>query len=117
MWQDYFHRHSLTPSTDQIVIINIDEKTLNTLQDQNNSTNIRMLTLAKSDYATLVQKLENVEVRGIAFDIVFQNSDPTEKVLADMMARYTNIVIATDYQPDFCLLTYGSLYNQLSNSG
>jgi CHASE2 domain-containing sensor protein len=34
-------------------------------------------------------------VKGIAFDIVFQNRDPDEEKFAETMKRYGNIVIAT----------------------
>lgn len=54
IWQDYLHRHALVPSQD-IVIIKIDEKSLNELQAKNTLKN---LTIPKSTYAILTQKLE-----------------------------------------------------------
>lgn len=57
VWQDYFHKHTLTPSSD-IAIIAIDEKTLNTQQESRD--NLKMLTIPKSDYAILTKKLENI---------------------------------------------------------
>jgi CHASE2 domain-containing sensor protein len=55
VWQDYFYRHTLAPSED-IVIIKIDEKTLNETQSQGN---LKTLTIPKSTYATLVEKLQS----------------------------------------------------------
>lgn len=57
VWQDNIYTHSLVPSTDKIVIVKIDEKTLNELQAKGNLKN---LTIPKSIYAILVEKLESV---------------------------------------------------------
>jgi adenylate cyclase len=91
VWQDYFYRHTVTPSTDDIVIIKIDEKTLNELQAKNT---LKTLSIPKGTYATLIEKLQSAWVKGIAFDIIFQNADSEEEKLADTMKRYQNIVIA-----------------------
>jgi CHASE2 domain-containing sensor protein len=55
VWQDYFYRHTLAPSED-IVIIKIDEKTLNELQAKNT---LKTLSIPKSTYATLIEKLQS----------------------------------------------------------
>lgn len=91
VWQDHLYKHTLKPSTDDIVIVKIDEKTLNELQAK---SNLKTLSISKSIYAILVQKLESVWVKGIAFDIIFQNVDREEQLFADMLARYTNITLA-----------------------
>ncbi len=54
VWQDKIYRHTLTPS-DDIVIVKIDEKTLNSFQAQSDQ---KMLTIPKSMYTILVEKLE-----------------------------------------------------------
>lgn len=54
VWQDRIYRHTLAPSQD-IVIVKIDEKTLNNLQSQSDQ---KMLTIPKSMYTILVEKLE-----------------------------------------------------------
>jgi hypothetical protein len=54
VWQDYFHTHDLHPSSD-IVIIAIDDTTINSLQSTSDQ---KMLTISKSIYAGLVEKLE-----------------------------------------------------------
>jgi CHASE2 domain-containing sensor protein len=56
VWQDYFYRHTVTPSTDDIVIIKIDEKTLNELQAKNT---LKTLSIPKGTYATLIEKLQS----------------------------------------------------------
>ena len=53
-WQDRIYRHTLAPSQD-IVIVKIDEKTLNSLQSRSEN---KMLTIPKSMYTILVEKLE-----------------------------------------------------------
>lgn len=40
-------------------------------------------------------------MKGIAFDIVFQNRDPSEEAFAKIMERYKNIVIATTLEKDY----------------
>jgi CHASE2 domain-containing sensor protein len=54
IWQDYIYKHDLTPSSD-IVIINIDDRTLNEIQA---TGDLKMLTISKQIYADLVEKLE-----------------------------------------------------------
>lgn len=60
-----------------------------------------MLTIPKSKYLDLIEKFERAGVKGIAFDIVFQNSDPNEDDFAEVLKKYKNIVIASSYAPDF----------------
>jgi CHASE2 domain-containing sensor protein len=88
-WQDYVYKHKLAPS-ENIAIINIDEKTLNTLQANGD---LKMLTISKKTYKDLVEKLEGVSVKGIGFDIIFQNSDVDQQDFAKSLKRYKNIVI------------------------
>lgn len=56
VWQDYFHTHDLHPSSKDIVIIKIDERTLNGIQ--NNANDLKNLTLTKETYSNLVRDLE-----------------------------------------------------------
>jgi class 3 adenylate cyclase len=91
VWQDYFHTHTLHPLSD-IAIVAIDDKTINTLQASGDQ---KMLTIPKSTYSELVEKLEWAWVKGIAFDIVFQNNDPDDKKFAVVMQKYKNIIIGT----------------------
>lgn len=112
VWQDMFHKHTPTPSSD-IIIIKIDEPSLNELQAKNNLT---MLGIPKSIYTTLIQKLENVNVRGIAFDILFQNADADERLFAEMLTKYPNIVIGAQYHADLCQIEYGNIYTALSQT-
>lgn len=59
-WQDTIHKHNLKPS-DDIVIIKIDEKTINTIQSS--GSDLKMLTIPKSVYIDLIEKLEFVDVK------------------------------------------------------
>lgn len=56
-----------------------------------------MLRIPKSVYTAVVERLESVGVKGIAFDIVFQNADPGEELFAKTLSKYPNIVLATEY--------------------
>lgn len=94
VWQDYFHTHDLRPSSN-IVIVAIDDRTLNTLQATSDQ---KMLTIPKSTYADLTEKLEGAGVRGIAFDIVFQNPDPEEGKFVETLQRYNNIVVGASIE-------------------
>lgn len=104
-YHDFADRHSLWslllrydfhPSKD-IVLIKIDDASLNQIQAKNGTE--RMLTIPKSYYIDLIESLENAGVKGIAFDIVFQNRDPDEERFAQVMEKYSNIVIAGEYVP------------------
>lgn len=89
VWQDYFYQHKLRPSSD-IVLITIDDNTINKLQAK---WDLKMLTISKKYYSDLVTKLSAVGVQGIAFDIVFQNADPDENAFVNIMRKHDNIVI------------------------
>ena len=113
-WQDIIHKHTLRPSASDIVIIKIDERTLNGIQ--NNENDLKNLALTKKTYSDLIKNLEWVWVRWIAFDIVFQNADPTaEQEFADTMRKYDNIVIGANYVEDLCQQAYGGIWTQLGN--
>ncbi len=71
-FQNLLYRYDWKPSKD-IVIIKIDDKSLNTLQAQSNQ---KSLIIPKALYGELIKKLQSVGVKGIAFDIVFSNRDP-----------------------------------------
>lgn len=87
---DFLYRYNFSPSED-IVLITIDNDTINTLQSW---SFLKMLTVPKSVFIDLVEKLESVDVKGIAFDIIFQNPDPEEEKFAETLAKYNNIVLA-----------------------
>jgi class 3 adenylate cyclase/CHASE2 domain-containing sensor protein len=86
------YKPSLEPSN-SIVLITIDDATLNQIQA---TSNLKMLTIPKSLYINLIERLQAVWVRGIGFDIIFQNKDPDEAEFAETLKQYKNIVIATD---------------------
>jgi class 3 adenylate cyclase/CHASE2 domain-containing sensor protein len=88
---NWLYRYAFKPSSD-IAIIKIDDATLNTLQA---NSDLKMLTISKWVYGELIDKLQSVWVKWIAFDIVFQNKDPEEKEFAEKLSKYPNIVLAT----------------------
>jgi CHASE2 domain-containing sensor protein len=88
---DRIYSYTFKPSRD-IVLVTIDDSTLNDLQAQ---SDLRNLTISKSQYAQLVDALITAKVKGIAFDIVFQNKDPDERVFAETLRQTPNVVIAT----------------------
>jgi class 3 adenylate cyclase/CHASE2 domain-containing sensor protein len=92
-WQDRLYTHTLRPSSD-IAIIRIDNESLNAMQAKGN---LKMLTIPKSYYITLIEKLEAAGVKGIAFDIIFENADKDEELFAKTLEKYNNIVIASEY--------------------
>ena len=55
-WQDIIHKHTLRPSASDIVIIKIDERTLNGIQ--NNENDLKNLALTKKTYSDLIKNLE-----------------------------------------------------------
>ncbi len=88
---NWLYKYEFKPSND-IAIIKIDDTTLNTLQSK---SDLKYLSIPKSIYGDLITKLESVWVKGVAFDIVFQNIDPEEQTFADILERSPNVVIAT----------------------
>ncbi len=89
-FQNFLYKERWKPSADQIAIIKIDDNTLNDLQARSDRS---MLTIGKKTYIELVKKLESVGVKGIAFDIIFQNTDPDEDLFASVLEHYRNTVI------------------------
>ncbi len=89
-------RYDFHPSK-EIALIKIDDASLNLIQAKNGTE--RMLTIPKSYYIDLIESLEAAGVKGIAFDIVFQNRDPDEEKFAETLKKYKNIVIAAEYTP------------------
>jgi hypothetical protein len=94
VWQDRIYTHTLKPSPN-ISLITIDDTTLNALQAEGN---LKMLRIDKVVYAELVERLEAAGVKGIAFDIIFQNADDGENTFVATLEQQKNIVIALDYQ-------------------
>jgi CHASE2 domain-containing sensor protein len=105
-WLDKLYKYKFTPSSD-IVIIKIDNDSLNQLQA---NTNIKTVNIPKSVYTSLVDKLSSVAVRGIAFDIVFQNIDPDEEQFARTMENASNVVIARMSEGGKCIRDIDGAY-------
>ncbi len=89
-FQNFLYTYDWKPSKD-IVIIKIDDKSLNVLQAQSSQKN---LAIPKKLYAELIKKLHSIGVKGIAFDIVFSNRDPWEDIFARLLEQSKDVVIS-----------------------
>ncbi len=89
--QDLIYKPQLAPS-DNIVIVEIDEATLNNLNSQSEYS---MLTIGKDEYTRLMKFLKAAGAKAVGFDIVFQNADKYEKEFAESMLDFENTTIAT----------------------
>jgi class 3 adenylate cyclase/CHASE2 domain-containing sensor protein len=103
---DKLYKYKFTPSSD-IVIIKIDNESLNNLQAQ---SNLKTLTIPKSVYIDVITKLKSVNVKGIAFDIVFQNKDREEEEFAKVLEWAGNVVISRFIQRWACVLDADGAY-------
>ena len=96
---NFLYKYNFNPWVKDIAIIKIDDDTLNYLQSRKKEESYRsdqkMLNISKADYIELINVLESVGVKWIAFDIIFQNKDPYEELFADTIKKYDNIVIWT----------------------
>jgi len=90
-WQDMLYTPHLSPSED-IVLVLVDEESVNALQAGND---MQMLTIPKSVYARVEEKLVAMGAKGIAYDIVFQNADLSENDFVSTLESSPNVVIAT----------------------
>lgn len=73
----------------KIVIVKVDNKTLDALQ----TTDLKVLNFTKTQFAHLVEKLENFHAKTIGFDIVFANKSEDSNILVKTFQKYKNIVI------------------------
>ncbi len=113
-WQDKIYAHTLRPSKKDIAIIRIDNESLNALQAKGN---LKMLTIPKSYYVSLIEKLENAGVKGIGIDIIFENADKDEELFAKTLKKYKNIVIASEYKKNpVCIKDQTGSYMNCSGS-
>lgn len=88
------YNDSYTKHNNDVVIIKIDEKTLNAFS----KTDIRMLSFPKELYSNLVIKLiDDYEVSIIGFDVIFLNKsqfwEKDEDILKDTFDRYNEKIV------------------------
>lgn len=89
-FQDIIYKPK-TVAGDDIVVVEIDEKTLNFY---NSTSEYSMLTIGKDKYRDLVQILEENGAKAIGFDIIFQNKDAFEKDFIEELEKHKNVTIA-----------------------
>ncbi len=91
------YNESYIKHNNEVIIIKIDEKTLNSFS----KSDIRMLSFPKELYSNLIKKLvEDYKVSVIGFDIVFSNKsyfwEDDENILRDTFDKYSkNVVVWT----------------------
>lgn len=89
---DRIYKHHKVAPSDQIVMVEVDEKTINQLQAYNETA---WLGIKKSDYQKVLQTIIDDGAKSVGVDIVFQNPDKQwEKEFANFLTKNQNIVIA-----------------------
>lgn len=115
---DTIYHEKLAPVWKQtrVILLTIDDESLNYL-DANR------IQFWKNIYSTLVKKLETAWVKGIGFDVIFAlpdtapsgvNGYTNEEEFAATMKQYKNIVIAADYDNQYCQNELGMLLRKYS---
>lgn len=84
------YKENYGKSSDSIVIVKVDNQTLDALQ----KTDIRVLNLTKTVFSKAIDRLEESGVKAIGIDIIFANLAMDADVLADTLKKYKNVVIA-----------------------
>lgn len=92
----FLYRENYSPSSDKIVIIKIDSESLDELQ----KTDFRVLSLSKTVYVQLIERLEKLQARAIGLDVIFANHAADEDVLRQALERYRNVVIGAWMKED-----------------
>lgn len=85
----FIYQKNPLPPSNEIVIIRVDNKSLDALQ----KTDLRVLNLSKTVFSTLIDKLEAMSVRAIGIDIIFTNISEDESVLTETLQKHPNVVI------------------------
>lgn len=85
----FLYRDNYDISSDEIVIIKIDPESLDELQ----KTDFRVLSLSKTVYVNLIEKLEALDARAIGLDIIFANHSTDELGFKKTLEQYKNVVI------------------------
>lgn len=85
----FIYQKNPLPSSDKIVIVRVDNESLDALQ----KTDLRIFNLSKTVFSTLINKLEAMSVRAIGIDIIFTNRSEDENILADTLRDHPNVVI------------------------
>lgn len=84
------YRENYGNSSDSIVIVRVDNQTLDALQ----KTDIRVLNLTKTVFSKAIEKLEESGVKAIGVDVIFANLATDADVLVNTLQKYKNVVIA-----------------------
>lgn len=85
----FIYQNNSFHSSDKIVIIRVDNKSLDALQ----KTDLRVFNLSKTVFSTLIQKLNAMSTRAIGLDIVFTNASEDESIFTQVLQNNKNVVI------------------------
>lgn len=91
---NWLYKYDFEPSP-EIVLVTIDDTTLNTFQQYGDLKN---LTIPKSAYQSVINNIYRGGAKGIAVDIVFQNADPDEAIFASFLKNQKTTVLAVTNQ-------------------
>lgn len=83
-------KDNYNPSSWKIVIVKVDNKSLDALQ----KSDLKILNIQKTVFANTIEVLEKSWVKAIWIDIVFANNSSDIEVLNKVLNKYKNIIIA-----------------------
>lgn len=91
---NFFYYQGKNETSPDIVLVAIDDKAF----EMANASELSTLKFAKADYAKVLENLEAAGAKAIGVDIIFSevSSSADEKVLADTLKKYDNIVLAAE---------------------
>jgi adenylate cyclase len=85
----FLYQGNYDQSSNKIVIIKIDNKSLDALQ----KSDLRVLNLSKTVFANTIEKLEEYGAKAIGIDVIFANQSDDANKLRNTLEKYKNIVI------------------------
>lgn len=85
----FLYQGNYDQSSNKIVIIKIDNKSLDVLQ----KSDLRVLNLSKTVFANTIEKLEEYGAKAIGIDVIFANQSDDANKLRNTLEKYQNIVI------------------------
>ena len=85
----FLYQGNYDKSSDQIVIVKIDNKSLDALE----KSDLRVLNLSKTVFANTLERLEWYGAKAIGIDVIFANQSEDAHILRQILEKYKNIVI------------------------
>lgn len=85
----FLYQGNYDQSSNKIVIIKIDNKSLDALE----KSDLRVLNLSKTVFANTIEKLEGYGAKAIGIDVIFANQSEDSGILKQTLEKYHNILI------------------------